>query len=709
MALRVPFPDEQQIPGSPRTGSPPTMRGPASMGAAGIPEAIYGGQKDMVQGMLAQQAGVRQMAEGQAHLGQSIREYGSMQQLYGRQLAEAAQGQAEYGRQLERNAALTAASGREIGQGLGQLGAAFQQIAAEYKGKADQAEVLSATQDLQGWLSENVDQGALAKQGKDAIGITAPTIQSMDEFVKERAGKLNNNEQRWAFEVRVNQLRESAQHKLIGHQLRETEKYEQGVFSGALDEAINSGSKGYAIPAEERARHYGDNLQLGLNAIIEYGRVRGWDNVRIKEEMGKFQGAFWLAAISNAVDGDAKIPGNSALGMSLFESNKQFIPGEMQHKVWAKIHPALVRDEANALTAIASGFTVKRKDGTDTGVPDYVEANKFIQANASTGEVATRALGQTEHLMKQVERVQHDQMDGAYNRLIEKMDISVGRKEMPSLDESSGDYLFLVERGDLGQKFRTNLRSHLIKMREHVEQMRRMTPEQKKEINDAIEGELNANYFSLSPEQRILIRPNTDMVGYPEWARKKVTADQNKIRTDFQKRIKEETRTGELDSIEATRIATQIADDTGFHGLDQQSRERRGDFVRRIQNGITNYLTANPGKKSIPGEELRKLMEKEVWRGWDKGARTPNWPSFAKERWKVPEGRFVPGDEKMQEGNKALEIVRAYPLAKRPWTFIDIPEVKRKEIEDTIRSWGKIPTPDQVLRYWTTRHGPFMP
>ena len=137
-----------------------------------------------------------------------------------------------------------------IGKALGQIGQQFMDIAIKEKDAADTTAVLEADRKLSQWQVGALygENGALARKGKDTLGLPDETSKAFDSYYSEVAAGLTSDKQRMALSKLSADRKESMQRTLYQHSSGEMERHYDGEFKASIDTARSAAALAYGDP-----------------------------------------------------------------------------------------------------------------------------------------------------------------------------------------------------------------------------------------------------------------------------------------------------------------------------------------------------------------------------------------------------------------------------------------------------------------------------
>ena len=145
------------------------------------------------------------------------------------------------------------AFGAGIGAGLGRVAAAVARAAERQAQDRDAQEIVARENDLSGLETDLTlgEQGAFTKQGANARGVTAQTLEAWDRRFQEILAKAGNDRQRVYLEGMGGRRRAALERELLRHETGESTKAEIQVYdtrvAQGLDEAIRKAGDPDAI------------------------------------------------------------------------------------------------------------------------------------------------------------------------------------------------------------------------------------------------------------------------------------------------------------------------------------------------------------------------------------------------------------------------------------------------------------------------------
>lgn len=162
--------------------------------------------------------------------------------------------------------------GAGIGRAIGQFAQVGEQIANQEREKADTAALMEAQTALSRVdldLLNDPDHGALAKQGKDAIGLHETVLPEWDKRASDIVGALPSRLQTRAQQY-VMQRRESATERVMAHSLREGDRY----YAERAQSTVAT-FQSEAVANRNDPKLVDKSVDQAMQAAEEWGRLQG--------------------------------------------------------------------------------------------------------------------------------------------------------------------------------------------------------------------------------------------------------------------------------------------------------------------------------------------------------------------------------------------------------------------------------------------------
>lgn len=162
----------------------------------------------------------------------------------------------------------------------GQLSRTVSLIYQEEKKKADQVAVLGADQELSRWETERLykaETGAMNKKGKDAFGLPDEVNKDFTKIVGDITSKLNNDDQRLAFQRMATSRGVDIERSLTKHVSAEMRSYDDTITESYLK-----------TEREAAVANFSDNerVDIGIErqkgAIVDYANRYGLPQEYVK-------------------------------------------------------------------------------------------------------------------------------------------------------------------------------------------------------------------------------------------------------------------------------------------------------------------------------------------------------------------------------------------------------------------------------------------
>lgn len=269
---------------------------------------------------------------------------------------------------LSEGAGVAEAQGN-VGRALEQLGGVGQQIASrlgdvaikearEARDRADQTALLEASNSLSTWSNEQLydpQSGALAKKGKDAMGLPESILNAYGKKADEVAGTLSTDRQREAFAKIRLEHQQTLDLTVRRHTLGEIQTYETGELRSYVENAANAAVQNALDP--ERI-----SIELGnaVGAIKAQGPRLGMGPEEIAGAVAKARNSVHVGVIDRLLA--LEKPKAAAI---YFDETKGEIDGDAQTKIIKALDDAGTRADAqkqsDAIVAAGGTLTEQRE------------------------------------------------------------------------------------------------------------------------------------------------------------------------------------------------------------------------------------------------------------------------------------------------------------------------------------------------------------
>jgi hypothetical protein len=239
----------------------------------------------------------------------------------------------------------------EAGQNLGNSMLAMSDSMATLKANYDKTKLLEMSNYIDNWSNENLydkDKGYFNKTGKEAMGKSPEVMDSYDKYADEYISKAGFT---GGYNVQarriVQQKRNSIEYHVMSHDKRETDRWQDAVYTDAMNNVYTKAIKG-RNDANEIQKYYSD----GEIIFDNYAALKGWDkdeetkNIMKKEYNANFHGKVL----------DALLADGSLQSEKYFNEHKEDFSPEVQNKYAQRIHTETINYTART---IASGLVSK--------------------------------------------------------------------------------------------------------------------------------------------------------------------------------------------------------------------------------------------------------------------------------------------------------------------------------------------------------------
>jgi hypothetical protein len=239
----------------------------------------------------------------------------------------------------------------EAGQNLGNSMLAMSDSMATLKANYDKTKLLEMSNYIDNWSNENLydkDKGYFNKTGKEAMGKSPEIMDSYDKYADEYISKAGFT---GGYNVQarriVQQKRNSIEYHVMSHDKRETDRWQDAVYTDAMNNVYTKAIKG-RNDANEIQKYYSD----GEIIFDNYAALKGWDkdeetkNIMKKEYNANFHGKVL----------DALLADGSLQSEKYFNEHKEDFSPEVQNKYAQRIHTETINYTART---IASGLVSK--------------------------------------------------------------------------------------------------------------------------------------------------------------------------------------------------------------------------------------------------------------------------------------------------------------------------------------------------------------
>lgn len=177
-------------------------------------------------------------------------------------------------------------------------------VLQQAKDRGDLTQITAASKAADDWEATNIfsaEQGALARKGKDAIGLPKFLVEKYDKDMRAIHDGLSNQEQRDAFNKELVRRRDSVQRTLFNHERTEMEGFADGVTGAKIETSKNRAALYYNQPVEVEA-----SIEAAKAAARTRAAIKGISNEAIEADLTKIESNARLAVLTRMSDNDPK-------------------------------------------------------------------------------------------------------------------------------------------------------------------------------------------------------------------------------------------------------------------------------------------------------------------------------------------------------------------------------------------------------------------
>lgn len=189
--------------------------------------------------------------------------------------------------------------------GAANLGKALQDVGAVFKARGDQTALLEAQKKMDDWEATNIfdpNTGALAKKGKNAMGLPGQLTQQYGKDMNEIYQGLSNADQQEAFDKMALSRRDNIQRTLMAHERGQMDDYRAATASAAQDSSLNRAALNWNNPSVIQSSIEGAKAAK----LIEL-KDKGLDSPDIvNAELSKVEGKAHLGVLTRMGDANPK-------------------------------------------------------------------------------------------------------------------------------------------------------------------------------------------------------------------------------------------------------------------------------------------------------------------------------------------------------------------------------------------------------------------
>jgi len=172
------------------------------------------------------------------------------------------------------------------------------------KQRGDLTQVTAASKAADDWEAMNIfsaEQGALARKGKDAIGLPKFLMDKYDSDMQAVLDGLSNQEQKDAFSKEVMRRRDTVQRTLFNHERTEMEGFADGVTRAKVDTSTNRAALYYNQPDVVEA-----SIEAAKAAARTRAEVKGLGPEAVEADLVEIESKARLAVLVRMADNDPK-------------------------------------------------------------------------------------------------------------------------------------------------------------------------------------------------------------------------------------------------------------------------------------------------------------------------------------------------------------------------------------------------------------------
>lgn len=287
-----------------------------------------------------------------------------------------------------------------FGQQVTRASSAVAEIVIQEQRRADDVALMEKQNQLSTWTNKRLydpQNGALARQGKDALGAPEEVGAEFDKLAGEIEGTLGNPRQRAAFMRIRDNAKANLDLTLRRHVFGEMQKYEASELKALVDNSVSSAIQNATDPAR-----VGFELTNAVDAIERSGPRLGLGPEQVKAQVEAVQTKTHVGVVESLVS-----QGHTKAATAYFEEAKDAgqISGDAVARVEKALREGTVRKEAQEQAdkiILAGGTLTEQRDRAkaieDPDVRD--RALTYIEHEATIKERAQRE--QSENLLRGV-------------------------------------------------------------------------------------------------------------------------------------------------------------------------------------------------------------------------------------------------------------------------------------------------------------------
>lgn len=570
--------------------------------------------------------------------------------------------------------AIARASDR-LGEGLGHVAEAF----ARAKDEFDQSEVMRAVNDLGEFKSSEIDAKALKKTGRNAIGVTATTLQEYDSATQALASTLENKHQKTLFQQHVGQDKEIVRRQLLLHESQQLELQGEIDFRSGLDRYASDAGLRWTVPgAPETA------LRQGEQALAARAATKGWSDEQTNKELRDFRSRVVASVVNNAtakpeqqgsVFAKAFLDRYSTLSVnpdgSLNPDTKGLVDSDVIRQLSATVRSATLRDTVRREVDRIQLDPVSKPG--DSGLPDIDKQIELARKTVKNSDALPEVESQLRELwnIKATNRAHQDDAiaSGIINGLDER---ALNLRPMPTTSELKTDPRW----DQMSEKGQRVVLEHVIALQntEHRER-------------DLALQAARADFYSRAPSDRIRVNPATEYPGLDKQGR------------DIIQKLVLDSQTAWAKDNGATQEGIHASALTAANKM-SYSKRRAGQFVQAIEERLARDF---PNKdRPAAKADVDRIIADELLSG------RYGFLKFSEPRWEAQKNRHVdwtpsPAEEQIYAPSRAIAPTPAQtPGAAKPNapSFKPIPDSTRQRIIKALQARGQIATEQNIMDTW---------
>lgn len=239
-------------------------------------------------------------------------------------------------------------SAQGLSSGIDELG----QILAQDRLRNDQTAVASADTARETWANTRLydpTNGAFAREGANALGVTDQVLSDYDKEVERIFGGLTNRRQQLAYLQNAQAQRVAMQGQLARFESDQRGRYEDQTALSRMSTAIDSAALAYTDPATQAT-----SRQALATVLADQKSRKGWDDTTFQAQRAATYSKLHEAVITNML-ANRQVP----LAQAYFNANQAELDATGRDAILTKID-ATMRSEWADMERI-QGLTDKQK------------------------------------------------------------------------------------------------------------------------------------------------------------------------------------------------------------------------------------------------------------------------------------------------------------------------------------------------------------